>query len=304
MNPLRIVRLPALACLIAAATTVSPRAQQDQAAAWSVPVEPFRIAGNVHYVGTTELGIYLITTADGHILIDGGFAETTPVILASIRKLGFDPRDLKVLLTTQAHMDHVGSMASLKKATGARVMVMEGDVPMMESGGKGDFAFGDSFMFAPVTVDRVLRDGDVVTVGATTLTAHLTPGHTRGCTTWTMTVDEGGEARKVIFPGSLSVNPQVRLVQDPSYPGIADDYARSFARMRAFDAEIFLGAHAGFFAFQEKAARLRQGATPNPFIDRPGLLAWIDRMEGQFRERVEKEHGDRQSRDTAPSRSP
>ena len=279
----------ALTCLVALFASLSANAQQDQAAAWSVPFEPFRIAGNVHYVGTTELGVYLVTTKDGHILIDGGFDETTPVILESIRKLGFRPEDVEVLLNTQAHTDHVGSMASLKKVTGARVMVMEGDVPMMEQGGRGDFAFGDTFMFAPVKVDRVLRDGDVVTMGGTTLTAHLTPGHTRGCTTWTMTVDDGGQARKVIFPGSLSVNPEVRMITNPSYPGIADDYERSFARMRTFEADIFLGAHAGFFKLHDKADRLRKGAAPNPFIDPAGLDEWIDGMEAQFRARIEKE---------------
>ena len=267
----------------------SASAQQEKAAEWSQPFEPFRIIGNVHYVGTTELGAYLISTPEGHILIDGGFDITAPVILKSIRKLGFRPEDVEVLLTTQAHMDHVGSMVALKQATGAKVMAMEGDAALLERGGQGDFAFGDSFMFPPVTVDRVLHDGELVTLGGTTLTARHTPGHTRGCTTWTMTVKDGEASRAVVFAGSLSVNPPVRLVIDESYPGIRTDYERSFAIMRSLEPDVFLGAHAGFFRLHDKAARLRAGETPNPFVDPAGLGAWVDGMERQFLERVEKE---------------
>jgi metallo-beta-lactamase class B len=267
----------------------SARAQQDMAAAWSQPFPPFQIIGNVYFVGTTELGAYLVTSRDGHALIDGGFDVTAPVILDSIRKLGFEPGDVKVLLTTQAHMDHVGSMALLKKATLAQVAVMDGDVAMMKAGGHGDFTFGDTFTFSPVDVDRVLQDGDVVRIGDVALTAHLTPGHTKGCTTWTLDVNEGQTRRKVVFAGSLSVNPPVRLTTNPSYPGIAQDYERSFRVMRSLEPDVFLGAHAGFFQLYDKAERLRNGERPNPFIDAAGFRGWVDRMEQQFRERVKTE---------------
>lgn len=287
---MRHPRMPLPALAAAVLLFAGPAAaQQERAAEWSVPLEPFRIIGNIHYVGTTELGVYLLTTKEGHVLIDGGFDVTAPVILESIRKLGFRPEDVKILLITQAHMDHVGSMAELKKATGGRVMAMEGDAALMEAGGKGDFAFGDTFMFPPVKVDRVLRDGDVVTLEDTTLTARHTPGHTEGCTTWTMDVEEGGEKLTVVFPGSLSVNPPVRLVTNPSYPGIAKDYERSIALMRALDVDVFLGAHSGFFALRDKAERLRQGENPNPFIDPAGFRTWVDDMERQFRDRIAKE---------------
>jgi metallo-beta-lactamase class B len=181
-------------CLSVAVLVSAPRAiaQQEMVAHWNRPFEPFRIIGNVHYVGTNELGAYLITSKEGHALIDGGFAETAPLILASIRALGFDPKDVKMLLTTQAHMDHVGSMAGLKAATGAQTVIMEQDAAVMERGGQRDFTFGDSFTFPPVRVDRRLKDGAMVRVGDTTLTARLTAGHTQGCTTWTMTADDGG----------------------------------------------------------------------------------------------------------------
>lgn len=287
---MRHPRMPLPALAAAVLLFAGPAAaQQERAAEWSVPLEPFRIIGNIHYVGTTELGVYLLTTKEGHVLIDGGFDVTAPLILESIRKLGFRPEDVKILLITQAHMDHVGSMAELKKATGGRVMAMEGDAALMEAGGKGDFAFGDTFMFPPVKVDRVLRDGDVVTLEDTTLTARHTPGHTEGCTTWTMDVEEGGEKLTVVFPGSLSVNPPVRLVTNPSYPGIAKDYERSIALMRALDVDVFLGAHSGFFALRDKAERLRQGEKPNPFIDPAGFRTWVDDMERQFRDRIAKE---------------
>ena len=280
----RLAAILVLLCLPAAAG-----AQQERAAEWSRPLPPFRIIGNVHYVGTVELGAYLLASPDGHVLIDGGFTETALVILDSIRQLGFRPEDVEVLLTTQAHMDHVGSMAALKQATGARVMVMEGDAALMERGGQGDFAFGDSFMFPPVMVDRTLKDGDTASVGGTVLTAHHTPGHTRGCTTWTATVTEAGTPYRVVFAGSLSVNPPVRLVANPSYPGIADDYRRSFRVLRSMDADVFLGAHAGFFGLHEKAERLRQGASPNPFIDPGALRRYVDHWEAQFRDRVASE---------------
>jgi metallo-beta-lactamase class B len=281
--------LSTLSVLIWLLSSLVLRGQQDKVAEWNQPFEPFRIIGNVHYVGTNELGVYLVTSPQGHVLIDGGFAETAPLILDSIRALGFKPEDVKALLTTQAHMDHVGSMAGLKAATGAKIMIMEQDVPMMVSGGKGDFAFGDTFMFPPVAVDRVLHDRDVVRVGDIQLTARLTAGHTKGCTTWTMIVHEDGKPLHVVFPGSLSVNPPVRLLKDPSYPGIADDYQRSIALIRTLPADVFLGAHAGFFGLREKAARLRQGERPNPFIDQAGCRTWVDGMERQFRSRLDNE---------------
>jgi len=290
---LHTVRLAAVAAILALlCLPATAPAQQERAAEWSRPLPPFRLIGNVHYVGTVELGAYLLTSPDGHILIDGGFTETAPVILDSIRRLGFSPEDVEVLLTTQAHMDHVGSMAALEQATGARVMVMEGDAALMERGGRGDFAFGDSFMFPPVTVDRTLKDGDTVRVGETVLTAHHTPGHTRGCTTWTATVTEQGTPYRVVFAGSLSVNPPVRLASRPSYPGIAGDYRRSFDVLRSMEADVFLGAHAGFFGLLEKAERLREGAAPNPFIDAGALRRYVDHWEAQFEARVAKERTD------------
>ena len=283
--------IPSLVLAGALMAPAPARAQAEFADEWSQPLAPFRVIGNVHFVGTVELGVYLITTPEGHILIDGGFPQTAPVILDSIRQLGFRPEDVDVLLTTQAHMDHVGSLAALKQATGARVFVMDGDAELVERGGRGDFAFGDSLTFPPVPVDRRLQDGETVSLGDTVLTARRTAGHTRGCTTWTTTVTDGGKPYRVVFAGSLSVNPPVRLVSDPSYPGIADDYRRSFALIRSLESDVFLGAHAGFFGLLEKAERLRQGGAPNPFVDAGALQRYVDEWEPRFLRRIADERG-------------
>ena len=256
---------------------------------WNRPMPPFRIIGSTHYVGTSELGAYLITSQDGHVLIDGGMASAAPQLLASIAQLGFKVTDIKWLLTTQAHLDHVGSLAALQKASGGQVAVMTGDAELVERGGRGDFAFGDEATFPAVHVSRVLHDGDVVSVGDIALTAHLTAGHTRGCTTWTMTAREGSGSYHVVFAGSLTVNPPVRLWKNPSYPGILEDYRRSVAAMRGLPVDVFLGAHAGFFDLAAKRERLARGEMPNPFIDPEGFRAMVDRGAAALEQRVSGE---------------
>jgi metallo-beta-lactamase class B len=242
-------------------------------AEWNKPSEPFRIVGPVHYVGTNELGAYLITTPAGHILVDGGLPESAPLIEKSIRTLGLDPKDIKILLTTQAHFDHVGSMAHFQKLSGARVEVMDGDVPVLESGGKTDYLFGGAgsrYYYAPVKVTRTLKDGDTVSLGGVILTARRTPGHTPGSTTWLTTVKDGAKSYQVVFAGSTSINPGTRLVKDPSYPGIAEDFEHSFEVLESLAPDVFLAAHTGFFDLDEKRARLKKGGGENPFVDPAG----------------------------------
>ena len=258
---------------------------------WSQPTEPFRVVGTVHFVGTTELGVYLITSSEGHVLIDGGVPAAGPVIEASIRKLGLDPKEIRILLTTQAHFDHVGSMAYFKKLSGARVEVMDGDVPVLESGGKKDYLFGPEpqYHFEPVKVDRVLKDGDAVTLGGARLTAKRTPGHTPGSTTWTMTADEKGTKYQVVFAASAGINPGTHLVTNPSYPGIADDYAYTLKTLAAMTPGIFLGSHTGFFKMEEKRAALLGGKTPHPFVDAEGWRTYVASRQKAFDEYVAKE---------------
>jgi metallo-beta-lactamase class B len=266
-------------------------AQADETSrSWNQPVEPFRIAGNVYYVGASDVTAFLITTPEGHILLDSGFEETVPLIRESVKKLGFQMKDVKILLSNHAHFDHAGGLAILKELTGATMVASEPDAPLLAAGGKGDFAFGDKFLFKPVRVDRTVRDGDSVSLGGVTLTAHLTPGHTKGCTTWTMKVRDGGKTLDVVFAGSASVNPGVRLAVDPSYPGIAEDYARTFQVLKALPVDIFLSSHGSFFQLKEKAERVRGGeTTPNPFIDPQGYRSYVERMEARYQKQIAEE---------------
>jgi metallo-beta-lactamase class B len=262
---------------------------QDNAS-WNKPAAPFRLVGPIHFVGTNELAAFLVTTPGGHVLIDGGLPESAPLIEQSIRALGFDPREIRVLLTTQAHFDHVGSLAHFKKLSGGRVEVMDGDVSLVESGGRTDYLFGDSdkFRFEPVKVDRALRDGDTVALGSVILTARKTPGHTPGSTTWLTRVEDGGSRYDVVFTASTGINPGTRLVDRPSYPGIAEDFARSFEILESLRPDVFLGGHTGFFRMEEKRARLGQGGA-HPFVDPEGFRAHVAARKRAFEEQRDKE---------------
>ncbi len=278
-----------LGLALAAGFGVSYSQTPAQEPDWNRPVEPFRIIGNIYYVGTNELGAYLLKTPEGAILVDGGLPQSAPLIAHSIEAIGVPLSSVKILLTTQAHFDHVGSLAELAQKTGGRVMVMAGDAELVEKGGHGDYLFGDTMAFPPAKVGEVLHDGSTITLGGTTLVAHLTPGHTKGCTTWTTTVREDGLTYAVVFPGSGSVNPGTRLVKNPSYPGIRADYEKTFRVLSAMHPDVFLGAHAGFFGLDDKRAALAAGKTPNPFIDPAGFQALVKRQAERFHEAVAKE---------------
>ncbi|MFL5578987.1 MAG: subclass B3 metallo-beta-lactamase [Gemmatimonadaceae bacterium] len=261
-------------------------AQSDSASrAWNQPVAPFRIVGNVWYVGAADIASYLITSPRGHVLIDGGFVETAPQILRNIRTLGFRPGDVRTLLTTHPHYDHAGGLARVKRETGARLLASAPDAPVLEQGGRNDFFFKDSvFHYPRVRVDGTVRDGDTLRVGTTLLTAHVTPGHTRGCTTWTARVDDAGTPRDVVVLCSASV-PGYELVDPPAYPGIVEDYERTFRALRALPCDVPLAAHGAFFGLAAK--RARAGTSPNPFVDPDGCRRMIDDAERSFRRRLE-----------------
>lgn len=259
----------------------------DDHRAWNQPFEPFRVIGNIYYVGTAELATFLITSTEGHVLLDSGLEDAATQVLASIAKLGFNARDIKVLLNTQAHFDHAAGLAALKGVSRVSMVASEADRVLLESGGRDDFAFGNDLTFARVSVDRVVRDGETVTVGPTTLTAHLTPGHTKGTTTWTMVVREGGQEHRVVFAGSTSINPGVAVRNNAKYPGMFADFEKTFATLRALPVDVFFTQHAGAYGLVDKAARLKSGATPNPFIDPDGYKRWIDAGESNFRKRAQ-----------------
>jgi metallo-beta-lactamase class B len=241
---------------------------------WTTPIAPFRIADNLYYVGSKDLASYLVVTPAGDILINSDLKSSPPLILNSIAQLGFHAGDVKILLISHAHFDHDAGSAEILRRTGAKYMVMDGDVPVVESGGAKDFAYpGDHY--PPVHVDRILHDGDEVRLGGVVLTAHKTPGHTRGCTTWTMQANLDGKPRNVVIVGSWNVNDGFRLVDRPghpaSYPGIAADYQHTFAVLRGLPCDVFLGAHVSYFnmlAKLDRAASTRGGSA--------GESVWID----------------------------
>jgi metallo-beta-lactamase class B len=272
--------------LAVAILLVLPAAAFSQADASSraenQPVPPFHIIGNIYYVGASDVTSFLIVTRGGDILLDGGFVETAPQIEANIQTLGFQLKDVRVLLNSHAHFDHAGGLAALKKLTGAKLFAMAGDAPVLASGGKGDFFFGDKLLFPPVKPDVVIHDRDTVTLGEVTMTAHLTAGHTRGDTTWTTTTEENGKTYNVVFVGSVSVLQGYRLTKPESYPGIAADYEKSFQVLKSLPCDVFLAAHGQFFNLTQKREALAKGAKENPFIDPAGYQAYVAEAEKDF----------------------
>lgn len=257
---------------------------------WTEPFPPFRIAGNLYYVGSKALASYLVTTPQGHILINSDLEANVPLLQASIEQLGFEFRDVKVLLISHAHWDHDAGSAKVKALTGASYMVMDADVPVVESGGREDFQYGSDprQQYTPVKVDRVLHDGDEVKLGDAVLVAHLTPGHTKGCTTWTIRVRDGASTHNAVIICSPNVNPGYKLVGNPKYPTIAQDYERTFRVLKSLRCDIFLGAHGGYFDLERKYARLEAGDA-RAFVDPAGCAAFIADREAAFRSALAKQ---------------
>jgi metallo-beta-lactamase class B len=285
------VRLAVILAVLAGAVS-SAGAQVP--AEWSQPFAPFKIAGNLYYVGSKGLANYLITTPQGHILINSDLETTVPMIRENVETLGFKFSDVKILLISHAHWDHDAGSAKIKELTGAKYMVMEGDVPVVESGGKADFHYGSDpgARYPPAKVDRVLHDGDQVRLGDAALVAHLTPGHTKGCTTWTMKVQDGGKTYDVVIVGSPNVNDGYKLVNNAKYPQIAADYERMFRVLKSLPCDIFLGAHGSYFDMESKYARYKErGAAA--FVDPEGYRKFVASKEQEFRAELQKQRDGR-----------
>jgi metallo-beta-lactamase class B len=281
------------AFLIALAFAGSAAAQANPE--WTMPFPPFHIAGNLYYVGSKGLASYLIVTPQGNILINSDLEANVPMIKASVEKLGFKFKDTKILLISHAHWDHDAGSAKIKQMTGAKYMVMDADVDVVESGGKTDFQYGNDpgSLYPPTKVDRVLHDGDEVKLGGTVLVAHLTPGHTKGCTTWTMKVAEGGKTYDSVIVGSPNVGSAnvgvvFKLINNVAYPQIAQDFERMFRVLKSLPCDIFLGAHGEYFGMEEKYARMRQGSA-TPFIDPEGYKRFVAQKEKEFRSELAKQ---------------
>jgi metallo-beta-lactamase class B len=281
-------RLFLLASLLLAGAAARLAAQNPRE--WTEPFPPHRVIGNVYYVGSRGLASYLITTPEGSILVNSSLEGSVPLIRASIEKLGFKFSDVKILLISHAHLDHCAGSFQIKELTGAKYMVMDADVPEIENGGKGNFRYGDmpNMLYKPVKVDRVLHDGDEVKLGGVVMVAHLTPGHTKGCTTWTLKVRDGGKTYNVVIVGSPNVNPGYKLVNNALYPQIASDYEKTFRVLKSLDCDVFLGAHGDYYGMEAKYAKLGN-SDANPFIDPQGYRAYIDKTEQAFRAELQKQ---------------
>ena len=256
-------------------------------------MKPFHVIDNIYYVGTEGVSSFLIFTLQGFILTDGGLPESAAQIEANIKTLGFSIKDVKIILNSHAHFDHAGGLAKLKRDSGAKMIASEADKPILE---RGRIAFGPSATdpFPPVKVDRAVKDGDTVVLGGVTLTAHITPGHTPGCTNWTMPIVAGNENHNVIFFCSITVagNP---LVDNKAYPQIAEDYKASFTKLKAIDADIFLAPHGDQMGLTKKAATIadneknKVAGAPNPFIDKAEFHRVVGGMEKQFNDALARE---------------
>jgi metallo-beta-lactamase class B len=258
---------------------------------WRAPVPPRQLVANLYYVGASGVSSYLITTPAGHILIDTGFEDTVPIIRRGVEQLGFKLTDIKFILSGHAHIDHTGGHALMKRLTGATVIASAGDARVLESGGADDFITwpAETIRYAPVQVDRIVRDREKITLGGTTLVANLTPGHTRGATTWTMEVAEAGRTYRVVFFSSASINDGTRLLGNPAYPGMVADLEATFARLKDTPCDIFLAPHGGQFAMAGKFARLDQGEGVAALVDPAGWRELVAGAEERFRELLARE---------------
>ncbi|MBO0857627.1 MAG: subclass B3 metallo-beta-lactamase [Chloracidobacterium sp.] len=283
----KLASILSLASLLFLSALANPQADPTSRS-WNRPVKPYRIVGNIWYVGASGVTSFLITTSKGHILLDSGFSETAPMIRRNIDQLGFKLTDVRILINSHAHYDHAGGLAELKELTGAKLMATEADAALLARGGKGDFQWGDKYSYKPVKTDRVLRDGDQVELGEVRLTARLTPGHTKGSATWTMKVDEEGKQYDVVFSTSVSA-PGYNLVNNDKYPNIVDDYRRTFQILKSLPCDVFLGPHAEFFSMKEKMARMEGGTKPNPFIDTDGYREYVADGEKGFEKTLEEQ---------------
>lgn len=266
--------------------------------AWTTPVAPFQIADNLYYVGSRDLASYLVVTPKGNILINANLTTSPPQIRASVEKLGFRWKDTKILLDGQAHFDHMGGAAEVVRETHAKNMLMDSDVSVAETGARTDFLTPSPSIlrYPPVHVDRVLHDGDTVSLGGVTLTAHKTPGHTRGCTTWTMRAhlpgEPAGTMRNIVIVGGVSFWSEYHFVATPghpaSYPGIAKDFEHTFAVLRGLPCDVFLGAHGSYFDLLTKLKRYPQEG-PRVFIDPAGYKAFVANAQKTFEQALQKQ---------------
>ena len=272
------------ACLLAA----SPLPLGAQPDGWTRPFPGHRVIGNLYAVGTHDLGVFLITSENGHILINTALEGSTALIRGNMESLGFRLEDIKILLTMQAHWDHTAALAEIKQLAGAEMWATAGDAPVLEDGGFSDPHFGGRVSFRPVKVDRIIAGGEVITLGSTRLTVIETPGHTAGSSSYSMTVRENGREFRVVIANMGTINRGKKLVVDPTYPGVAEDFAKTFRRQKAMEIDVWVAAHGSQYGLHQKY-RPGQSYDPDTFVDPQGFRAAVERLESLYHEQLEAE---------------
>lgn len=274
----------AIPCLLA----LSASPLEAQPAEWTRPFTGHRVIGNLYAVGTYDLGVFLVTSDEGHILINTALKESTPLIRRNIESVGFLMDDIKILLTMQAHWDHTAALAEIKRATGAEMWATAGDAPVLEDGGFSDPHFGGKVLFEPVEVDKIITDGEEIELGSIRLKVVESPGHTAGSVSYTMTVRENGRDYRVVIANMGTINTGKRLVVDPTYPGLAEDFAKTFRRQKAIEIDIWVAAHGSQYGLHSKY-RPGQSYSPDTFVDPEGFLSEVERLEGLYLKQLEEE---------------
>jgi metallo-beta-lactamase class B len=281
-----------LCLLFLAACTSDMRAQVYSAVLQdNGPRKPFAIAPGLFYVGSSDIAVYAIDTGGGLIVINSGYQSTARQVITNLRILGYAPHQVKILLNTHAHMDHAAGMARLKQQTGARLLAHPDSASLLEAGGRGDFFLGDWMTFPRVRVDEPLHDGKQVTLGNMTLTAHFTPGHTKGCTSWSFPIVVDGRERQALIVCSLATLLYQLVGKKQAYTGIDKDFEASFKKLRSLKCDLFLSDHANFFNLETKRTALEAGAATNPFLDSSGCAAFLDERKREFRDKVRRQGG-------------
>ena len=280
------LRRPLAACVLALVAAAPTAAQPE---GWTRPFPGHRVIGNLYAVGTYDLAVFLVTSDEGHFLINTGVEDSTAMIRENVESLGFRLEDVRVLLTMQAHWDHTAALAEIKELAGAEMWATAGDAPVLEDGGFSDPHFGGRVSFPPVAVDRLIADGEVLALGDARLTVLESPGHTAGSSSYLMTVEEGGREYDVAIANMGTITPGKRLVVDPTYPGVADDFAETFRKQKALDVDVWVAAHGGQYGLHDKY-EAGQAYSPDTFVDPDGFLASVERLENLYLAQIEAEH--------------
>lgn len=255
---------------------------------WSRPFPGHRVIGNLYAVGTYDLGVFLITSDEGHILVNTALEDSVPLIRRNIESVGFRFEDIKILLQMQSHWDHTAALAEIKQITGAQMWATEDDAPVLEDGGFSDPHFGGRVSFKPVKVDKIIKDGEVIKLGAIRLTVIDTPGHTAGSSSYALSVQENGREYNVVIANMGTINRGKKLVVDPTYPGVAEDFAMTFERQKAMQVDVWVAAHGSQYGLHDKY-RPGQAYSPDTFVDPEGFLAAVKRLESLYLEQLEAE---------------